>query len=357
MELNEMKRIGQCRNERHDLAFTLVELLVVIGVIAVLIGILLPALNKARQASQTVKCAANMRSAAQAMLLYANDNRGWLAGPHTSGRVWNASPNLDGNPFGLDDINAGESHPGNTPVQNMDWMSPTLGKLLTLPENDVERVRRLYNVDLFCPTNDLYFGVGLTAAPPGWTDERSQSYSAIISFHAWPEREATQGPKIAEKTSNNAFTFPGGYAPKIGKVGGGSNKVYLVEGGRYVEFSTADPDEPVMTNFTMNFARYQIVGGNYMATGPWTKFDNNPFYLRTASAFNMNWVGNKVSKMARTLAWRHNGRMNLAFFDGHVETRPAAETIPARLYLPKGSTITVANLTYDTTDSNNQLID
>jgi prepilin-type processing-associated H-X9-DG protein/prepilin-type N-terminal cleavage/methylation domain-containing protein len=62
--------------------FTLVELLVVLGVIAVLVGMLMPMLNRAREAGNAIQCASNLRQLLSAMLMYAGENRQYLPPAH-----------------------------------------------------------------------------------------------------------------------------------------------------------------------------------------------------------------------------------------------------------------------------------
>jgi prepilin-type N-terminal cleavage/methylation domain-containing protein/prepilin-type processing-associated H-X9-DG protein len=64
-------------------AFTLVELLVVIGIIAVLIAILMPVLNRAKEAAVRIQCLSNQRQLTLAWTMFAQENKGKLISPET----------------------------------------------------------------------------------------------------------------------------------------------------------------------------------------------------------------------------------------------------------------------------------
>ena len=96
-------------------AFTLIELLVVVAIIALLLGLLLPALNKARRTAQIVACTSNVDGIVTALIEYTTENK----------QVFPAGPKNDdgGTPHELKKFNllgkqgTDGAHPGNTPTE------------------------------------------------------------------------------------------------------------------------------------------------------------------------------------------------------------------------------------------------
>ena len=94
--------------------FTLIELLVVIGVIAILISLLLPALNAARRSATRAQCLGQLRQLMTASLAYASDNRGVLPSRNMQGR----NNNYLGYPHQMLRTNGGQSYDLNKPFIN-----------------------------------------------------------------------------------------------------------------------------------------------------------------------------------------------------------------------------------------------
>src|ERR1043166_6659695 len=75
--------------------FTLIELLVVIGIIAVLVGLMLPALSRARESANRAACLSNLRQFGQAMIMYANQSRDCVPLGHMADEFqWNYTANF-----------------------------------------------------------------------------------------------------------------------------------------------------------------------------------------------------------------------------------------------------------------------
>jgi prepilin-type processing-associated H-X9-DG protein len=299
---------------RRLAAFTLVELLVVIGIIAILIAILLPALNSARRQANAVKCASNMRQIATAVLMYTQGNKGRLI-PAEISSLGAGNPYPDGMTWKADLVKQNYLKAPNA------WADGPTGPQLTYPDTSrsvffcPEGIPPEYrnpaasNAQGTYPTDPLNNGGYIGApdrrnprtdgAPPfGVVTWYQLNQRLVIESMPWPPE--TLGPPGAGRTSRaTPFVY---FRNKDELLGEGGAVPWKLRMGRNISFIK----KPSVVLMVVEAADQNWV-------------DQNARTQANGKVFRLTRLGARHGK--RT-ADGLNAWSNFAYFDGHVELRP-----------------------------------
>jgi prepilin-type N-terminal cleavage/methylation domain-containing protein/prepilin-type processing-associated H-X9-DG protein len=296
--------------------FTLVELLVVIGIIALLISILLPTLGNARRAAQTVACASNARQLALAIRLFSQEHRGYMPALSDTGWVQQNDPTRS----------IWVYRSGNNPPVVLDWASsllPYLGaRNVEWFNNAPDKVSKIY----LCPSDPAQtiggtYGQASGNAPAGpglliFNNMKDPyagwpiSYGVNADIGAQIDRSSNQG-RFGKGDNMNVYAGPQGQGGvglplngKLDKVRNAAEVLLLADCGvRYAPGQTI-PGTPLDRQDLVYYTT------NYMTSSAGLPTED---FGRLSGVAKTGWLQKRIP-------WdRHKKKINVAFCDGHGE--------------------------------------
>lgn len=304
--------------------FTLIELLVVVAVIAILIGILLPALGRARASSWSIKDLALQKQFVTGLMSYATENKNFLPGANSTGLRVQKLENDSNKPL---DRKSG------MPTQTWDWMTFAVDAS-SLPANRAERL--IFLMSNYADPGMREFAAPTSNSPSEFKDKATEKGGVMAASYVMPANFMFSGTHIAQGSDVQSWgqpddekqvcEIPTGYKPRIDLMGGTSRKIATANGMRVLTADGVQIDGRawIDPHGETEPTRY----GAFVDSGPVRKDS----YVYADKDGGLSTAGANMA-----LTYRHSGKLNASFWDGHADTLTERDSRNPTYWYPKGS--------------------